>query len=117
MEFELRTDSFITRPPPYQLLLLIISTNNQGERGIDECGASAMPLSLGLLPGKRYQCSGDGCRLAFRSMKELLDHMRVHYRPTQSLEGKPLHAYLGEEAVVVISRGYALKMVLLPCKL
>ncbi|XP_066492216.1 zinc finger protein 414-like [Tiliqua scincoides] len=41
-----------------------------------------------LIPGKRYQCSSDGCRLAFRSMKELLDHMRVHYRPTQSLEGK-----------------------------
>ncbi|KAJ6664228.1 hypothetical protein lerEdw1_008447 [Lerista edwardsae] len=40
------------------------------------------------VPGKRYQCSGDGCRLAFRNMKELLDHMRVHYRPTQSLEGK-----------------------------
>ncbi|XP_044289637.1 zinc finger protein 414 [Varanus komodoensis] len=39
-------------------------------------------------PGKRYQCSGDGCRLACRSMKELLDHMRVHYRPTQSVEGK-----------------------------
>uniref|UniRef100_A0A8D0DIM1 Zinc finger protein 414 n=1 Tax=Salvator merianae TaxID=96440 RepID=A0A8D0DIM1_SALMN len=39
-------------------------------------------------PGKRYQCSGDGCRLACRSMKELLDHMQVHYRPTQSLEGK-----------------------------
>lgn len=41
-----------------------------------------------LIPGKRYSCSGDGCRLVFRSMKELLDHMRVHYRPTQSLEGK-----------------------------
>ncbi|XP_063003412.1 uncharacterized protein LOC134413212 [Elgaria multicarinata webbii] len=39
-------------------------------------------------PGKPYQCSGDGCRLACRSLKELLDHMRVHYRPTQSLEGK-----------------------------
>nr|XP_020636885.1 zinc finger protein 414 [Pogona vitticeps] len=42
-------------------------------------------------PGKRYQCSGDGCRLACRSMKELLDHMRLHYRPTQSLEGKTFH--------------------------
>nr|XP_034972893.1 zinc finger protein 414 isoform X1 [Zootoca vivipara] len=39
-------------------------------------------------PGKRYQCSGDGCRLACRSMKELLDHIAVHYRPTQSVEGK-----------------------------
>uniref|UniRef100_A0A670KEM9 Zinc finger protein 414 n=1 Tax=Podarcis muralis TaxID=64176 RepID=A0A670KEM9_PODMU len=39
-------------------------------------------------PGRRYQCSGDGCRLACRSMKELLDHIRVHYRPTQSMEGK-----------------------------
>ncbi|XP_061457372.1 zinc finger protein 414 [Rhineura floridana] len=39
-------------------------------------------------PGKRYQCSGDGCRLACRSLKELLDHMPVHYRPTESLEGK-----------------------------
>ncbi|XP_053228213.1 zinc finger protein 414 isoform X1 [Podarcis raffonei] len=39
-------------------------------------------------PGRRYQCSGDGCRLACRSMKELLDHIRVHYRPTQSVEGK-----------------------------
>ncbi|XP_042299767.1 zinc finger protein 414-like isoform X3 [Sceloporus undulatus] len=39
-------------------------------------------------PGKRYQCTGDGCRLACRTMTELLDHMRVHYRPTQSLEGK-----------------------------
>ncbi|XP_063146745.1 zinc finger protein 414 isoform X3 [Candoia aspera] len=38
--------------------------------------------------GKRYQCSGDGCRLVCRSMKELLDHMQVHYRPTESLEGK-----------------------------
>ncbi|KAM3854969.1 zinc finger protein 414 isoform 1-T1 [Vipera latastei] len=37
---------------------------------------------------KRYQCSGDGCRLACRSMKELLGHMQVHYRPTESLEGK-----------------------------
>ncbi|XP_053228214.1 zinc finger protein 414 isoform X2 [Podarcis raffonei] len=40
------------------------------------------------LGGRRYQCSGDGCRLACRSMKELLDHIRVHYRPTQSVEGK-----------------------------
>ncbi|XP_042299766.1 zinc finger protein 414-like isoform X2 [Sceloporus undulatus] len=40
------------------------------------------------LGGKRYQCTGDGCRLACRTMTELLDHMRVHYRPTQSLEGK-----------------------------
>ncbi|XP_062815838.1 zinc finger protein 414 [Anolis carolinensis] len=39
-------------------------------------------------PGKRYQCTGDGCRLACRSMQELLDHMRAHFRPTQSLEGK-----------------------------
>ncbi|XP_060089408.1 zinc finger protein 414-like isoform X2 [Heteronotia binoei] len=40
------------------------------------------------IQGKRYQCSGDGCRMAFRSMRELLDHLSVHYRPTQSLEGK-----------------------------
>ncbi|XP_053147710.1 zinc finger protein 414 isoform X2 [Hemicordylus capensis] len=40
------------------------------------------------IPGKRHQCSGDGCRLAFRSAKELLEHLQVHYRPTQSLEGK-----------------------------
>ncbi|XP_060640861.2 zinc finger protein 414 [Anolis sagrei] len=39
-------------------------------------------------PGKRYQCTGDGCRLACRSMPELLEHMRAHFRPTQSLEGK-----------------------------
>ncbi|XP_070603916.1 zinc finger protein 414 isoform X2 [Erythrolamprus reginae] len=38
--------------------------------------------------GKRYQCSGEGCRLACRSMKELLDHMQLHSRPTESLEGK-----------------------------
>uniref|UniRef100_A0ACB8F268 Uncharacterized protein n=2 Tax=Sphaerodactylus townsendi TaxID=933632 RepID=A0ACB8F268_9SAUR len=41
--------------------------------------------------GKRYQCSGDGCRVAFRSTRELLDHLGVHYRPTQSLEGKTFH--------------------------
>lgn len=46
------------------------------------------PCHFPLLPGRRYQCSSDGCRLAFRSMKELLDHMWVHYRPTQSMEGK-----------------------------
>ncbi|XP_015282169.1 PREDICTED: zinc finger protein 414-like, partial [Gekko japonicus] len=42
----------------------------------------------GKLQGKRYQCSGDGCRMAFQSMRELLDHLSVHYRPPQSLEGK-----------------------------
>ncbi|XP_054836986.1 zinc finger protein 414 [Eublepharis macularius] len=41
--------------------------------------------------GKRFQCSGDGCHVAFRSMKELLDHLKVHYRPTQSMEGKTFH--------------------------
>ncbi|KAL8177928.1 UNVERIFIED_CONTAM: hypothetical protein K2H54_023673 [Gekko kuhli] len=40
------------------------------------------------IQGKRYQCSSDGCRMAFQSMRELLDHLTVHYRPTQSLEGK-----------------------------
>uniref|UniRef100_A0A8D0H453 Zinc finger protein 414 n=1 Tax=Sphenodon punctatus TaxID=8508 RepID=A0A8D0H453_SPHPU len=39
-------------------------------------------------PGKQYQCSSYGCKLTFHSMQELMDHMRVHYRPTQSMEGK-----------------------------
>lgn len=39
-------------------------------------------------PGKHYACSSYGCRLAFPSMQELMDHLKVHYRPTQSLEGK-----------------------------
>lgn len=51
-------------------------------------GKAFLLLFFLLIPGKRYQCSGDGCRLACRSMKELLDHMQVHYRPTESLEGK-----------------------------
>lgn len=38
--------------------------------------------------GKRYQCSADGCRMAFRTMRELLDHFTLHYKPTLSLEGK-----------------------------
>ncbi|KAK2541984.1 Znf414 [Columba livia] len=38
--------------------------------------------------GKHYQCSSYGCKLAFPSMQELMDHLKVHYRPTQSLEGK-----------------------------
>uniref|UniRef100_A0A8C5J336 Zinc finger protein 414 n=1 Tax=Junco hyemalis TaxID=40217 RepID=A0A8C5J336_JUNHY len=33
-------------------------------------------------------CSSYGCKLAFPSMQELMDHLKVHYRPTQSLEGK-----------------------------
>uniref|UniRef100_A0A8B9TLC5 Zinc finger protein 414 n=1 Tax=Anas platyrhynchos TaxID=8839 RepID=A0A8B9TLC5_ANAPL len=41
-----------------------------------------------LLPGKHYACSSYGCKLAFPSMQELMDHLKVHYRPTQSLEGK-----------------------------
>lgn len=43
---------------------------------------------LCLLPGKHYACSSYGCKLAFPSMQELMDHLKVHYRPTQSLEGK-----------------------------
>uniref|UniRef100_A0A8C5J5Z6 Zinc finger protein 414 n=1 Tax=Junco hyemalis TaxID=40217 RepID=A0A8C5J5Z6_JUNHY len=39
-------------------------------------------------PRKHYQCSSYGCKLAFPSMQELMDHLKVHYRPTQSLEGK-----------------------------
>ncbi|XP_021234317.1 zinc finger protein 414 [Numida meleagris] len=39
-------------------------------------------------PGKHYACSSYGCKLAFPSMQELMDHLKVHYRPTQSLEGK-----------------------------
>uniref|UniRef100_A0A8B9TLH2 Zinc finger protein 414 n=1 Tax=Anas platyrhynchos TaxID=8839 RepID=A0A8B9TLH2_ANAPL len=35
-----------------------------------------------------YACSSYGCKLAFPSMQELMDHLKVHYRPTQSLEGK-----------------------------
>uniref|UniRef100_A0A8C6ZS27 Zinc finger protein 414 n=1 Tax=Nothoprocta perdicaria TaxID=30464 RepID=A0A8C6ZS27_NOTPE len=41
--------------------------------------------------GKHYQCSSYGCKLAFHSMQELMDHLKVHYRPTQSLEGKTFH--------------------------
>lgn len=41
-----------------------------------------------VLAGKHYQCSSYGCKLAFPSMQELVDHLKVHYRPTQSLEGK-----------------------------
>lgn len=41
-----------------------------------------------VLAGKHYQCSSYGCKLAFPSMQELMDHLKVHYRPTQSLEGK-----------------------------
>ncbi|XP_074834139.1 zinc finger protein 414 isoform X2 [Carettochelys insculpta] len=43
------------------------------------------------LAGRHYQCSSHGCKLAFHSMQELMDHLRVHYRPTQSLEGKTFH--------------------------
>uniref|UniRef100_A0A8B9UEI3 Zinc finger protein 414 n=1 Tax=Anas zonorhyncha TaxID=75864 RepID=A0A8B9UEI3_9AVES len=37
---------------------------------------------------QHYACSSYGCKLAFPSMQELMDHLKVHYRPTQSLEGK-----------------------------
>ncbi|KAM8986638.1 zinc finger protein 414-like isoform 4-T5 [Ara ararauna] len=46
------------------------------------------PLKRRPGPGKHYQCSSYGCRLAFPSMQELIDHHKVHYRPTLSLEGK-----------------------------
>ncbi|KAM8795090.1 zinc finger protein 414 [Eudromia elegans] len=46
------------------------------------------PLKRRPVPGKHYQCSSYGCKLAFHSMQELMDHLKVHYRPTQSLEGK-----------------------------
>ncbi|XP_068276830.1 zinc finger protein 414 isoform X1 [Nyctibius grandis] len=46
------------------------------------------PLKRRPVPGKQHQCSSYGCKLAFPSMQELMDHLKVHYRPTQSLEGK-----------------------------
>ncbi|XP_054661803.1 zinc finger protein 414 isoform X2 [Grus americana] len=46
------------------------------------------PLKRRPVPGKHYQCSSYGCKQAFPSMQELMDHLKVHYRPTQSLEGK-----------------------------
>ncbi|XP_076215279.1 zinc finger protein 414-like isoform X2 [Aptenodytes patagonicus] len=46
------------------------------------------PLKRRPVPGKHYQCSSYGCKLAFPSMQELMDHLKVHYIPTQSLEGK-----------------------------
>ncbi|XP_051495740.1 zinc finger protein 414 [Apus apus] len=46
------------------------------------------PLKRRPVPGKHYQCSSYGCKLAFPTMQELMDHLKVHYRPTQSLEGK-----------------------------
>ncbi|XP_009080986.1 PREDICTED: zinc finger protein 414, partial [Acanthisitta chloris] len=46
------------------------------------------PLKRRPVPGKHYQCSSYGCKMAFPSMQELMDHLKVHYRPTQSLEGK-----------------------------
>ncbi|KAM6231463.1 zinc finger protein 414 isoform 4-T4 [Spheniscus humboldti] len=46
------------------------------------------PLKRRPVPGKHYQCSSYGCKLAFTSMQELMDHLKVHYIPTQSLEGK-----------------------------
>ncbi|NWU05647.1 ZN414 protein, partial [Cephalopterus ornatus] len=49
------------------------------------------PLKRRPVPGKHYQCSSYGCKLAFPSMQELMDHLKVHYRPTQSLEGKTFH--------------------------
>ncbi|XP_064353377.1 zinc finger protein 414 isoform X1 [Dromaius novaehollandiae] len=59
-------------------------------------GGGAQVQDLRLLkrrpvPGKHYQCSSYGCKLAFHSMQELMDHLKVHYRPTQSLEGKTFH--------------------------
>lgn len=51
-------------------------------------GARERGQQICLLPGKHYQCSSYGCKLAFPSMQELMDHLKVHYRPTQSLEGK-----------------------------
>uniref|UniRef100_A0A8C5J7W2 Zinc finger protein 414 n=1 Tax=Junco hyemalis TaxID=40217 RepID=A0A8C5J7W2_JUNHY len=67
-----------------------------GERGGAEPGAGSggtpapelRPLKRRPVPGKHYQCSSYGCKLAFPSMQELMDHLKVHYRPTQSLEGK-----------------------------
>ncbi|XP_030074179.1 zinc finger protein 414 isoform X1 [Microcaecilia unicolor] len=40
---------------------------------------------------KRYHCSSHGCKQAFHSMQELIHHIKVHYRPTQSMEGKVFH--------------------------
>uniref|UniRef100_A0A8C0HE27 Zinc finger protein 414 n=1 Tax=Buteo japonicus TaxID=224669 RepID=A0A8C0HE27_9AVES len=54
-------------------------------------GARERGQRICLLPGKHYQCSSYGCKLAFPSMQELMDHLKVHYRPTQSLEGKTFH--------------------------
>ncbi|KAJ7308426.1 hypothetical protein JRQ81_008972 [Phrynocephalus forsythii] len=71
---------------------LSASPNNQPQAKLS-AGGGIRNQALKILkrrppPGKRYQCLADGCRLACRSMKELLDHIRLHYRPTQSLEGK-----------------------------
>ncbi|XP_075759285.1 zinc finger protein 414 [Pelodiscus sinensis] len=68
--------------------------HNDPAAGSGGSGAQAQDLRLPKrrpLPGKHYPCSSYGCKLAFRSMQELMDHMRVHYRPTQSLEGKIFH--------------------------
>ncbi|XP_067414029.1 zinc finger protein 414 isoform X2 [Emydura macquarii macquarii] len=71
-----------------------LSGSQMHPTGSGGSGAQAQDLWLPKrrpLPGKHYQCSSYGCKLAFHSMQELMDHMRVHYRPTQSLEGKIFH--------------------------
>ncbi|KAM9112331.1 zinc finger protein 414 isoform 1-T1 [Pangshura tecta] len=71
-----------------------VSGSQMHPTGSGGSGAQAQDLRLSKrrpLPGKHYQCSSYGCKLAFHSMQELMDHMRVHYRPTQSLEGKIFH--------------------------
>uniref|UniRef100_A0A670KCE4 Zinc finger protein 414 n=1 Tax=Podarcis muralis TaxID=64176 RepID=A0A670KCE4_PODMU len=80
-------------PPPAAPLapqdLLSSPPNRARSKAEKEEGPPPLVTSpVASLGGRRYQCSGDGCRLACRSMKELLDHIRVHYRPTQSMEGK-----------------------------
>ncbi|XP_043946545.1 zinc finger protein 414 [Protopterus annectens] len=45
----------------------------------------ASALSSG---GKAYLCSAFRCKLSFPSMQALVDHLKTHYRPTQSLDGK-----------------------------
>ncbi|XP_073180379.1 zinc finger protein 414 isoform X1 [Lepidochelys kempii] len=71
-----------------------VSGSQMHPTGSGGSGAQAQDLRLPKrrpLPGKHYPCSSYGCKLAFHSMQELMDHMRVHYRPTQSLEGKIFH--------------------------
>uniref|UniRef100_A0A8C8RQ60 Zinc finger protein 414 n=1 Tax=Pelusios castaneus TaxID=367368 RepID=A0A8C8RQ60_9SAUR len=71
-----------------------LSSSQMHPTGSGGSGAQSQDLRLPRrrpLPGKHYQCSSYGCKLGFHSMQELMDHMRVHYRPTQSLEGKIFH--------------------------